>query len=208
MDELTPEQRMQLDALSEEYYRQYGVAIEFLKAKIGTGEEYANAAARAVVSPNGAWLELIDLPMEFSGMAGGLVEHHFITDEEAMALLDRLHAAMENVTLGNTRQFGLIVLYKRTGIVNARDVFIYQHTLKQDGILARPLQIGRFRAHLLPLVFRCRMDTDLEIEEVPFRRGSLFCLTQVGERNLLVWMSHEGEELHDLSNMPLHPVEH
>lgn len=208
MEELTPEERLKLDALSEEYYRQYGVAIEFLKAEVGEGEEYANAAARAVVSPNGAWLELIDLPMEFSGMAGGAVEHRFITDKEALSLLDRLHAAIENVTLENTRQFGLIVLYKRAGIVNARDVFIYQHTLKQDGIFSRPLQIGRFRARPLPLVFRCRLDSDLQIEGIPFRRGSLFCLTQVGERNLLVWMSHEGEELHDLSHMPLHPVEH
>jgi hypothetical protein len=208
MEELTPEQRMHLDALSEEYYRHYGIAIEFLKARVGEGQEYTNSVARAIVSQNGAWLELMDLPLEFSGMVGEDVEQHFITNEEAMRLLDRLHTTIEEITAENTRHFHLFVLYQRTGIIDSRGIFIYQHALQRDGSPLRPTQIGRCQPQRLPLLFRCRMDTDIEIEAIPFQRGSLFCLTQVGERNLLVWMSHEGGELHDLGNIPLNPVEH
>src|SRR5690349_20863298 len=121
MEERDPAQRLQVDALDEEYARRYGVAVELIKAEVGSGVSYANAAARAVVSPNGAWLECVDLPMEFTGAAGAPVEQRLVSDAEAMALLDRLHAFTAE-TGQAWEEVSVFVLYGRTGLVDGRQV--------------------------------------------------------------------------------------
>ena|SRR5579872_5430330 len=206
MDELDPAQRLQLDALDEEYRRRHGVAVAFLKAEVGEGDTYANEAARTVISPNGAWFECVDLPMEFSGTAGAPVAHRFVSDSEACALLDRLHALMGSVDPDNTREFGLFVLYERTGIVDERSVYVFQHRRRADGMTRRPQQFGAYRTGVLPLVYRCRLDTDLDTTGIPVHRGVIFCLARIGEKNLVVEMPYEGEELRDLAERAIHPT--
>src|SRR2546423_1202895 len=119
MEELEPGERLQVDALDEEYGRRFGVAVELIKNEVGHGVSYANAAARAVVSPNGAWLECVDLPMEFTGAAGAPVEQRLVSDAEAMAVLDLFHAftGEEGATWS---ELSLFVLYGRSGLVDGR----------------------------------------------------------------------------------------
>jgi hypothetical protein len=198
MEELNPAQRLQLDALGEEYYLRYGTAVELIKAQVGKGEEFGNAVAKAVISSNGAWCQCVDLPMEFTGLAGGPVEHRFVSDETALRLLDRLNEYAARVNPLTTRHFSLLVLYARTGIVDGRNAYVFHHR-SASGMTRRPLQIGTYRPGEMPLFFRCRLDDDSAHADIPLRRGVIFCLAGIGERNLLAVMPYEGEELHDLS---------
>ena len=206
MEELDPTQRIQLDALDEEYNRQFGVAVEHIKAEVGRGTEYSNPAARVVISPNGAWFECKDLPMEFSGAAGAPVEHRFLTDREAIDLLERLKSLSEAVAENNTRLLSLLVLYTRSGIVDSRNVYSFHFQRRTDGISARPQEIGAYQPGVLPLLFKCRLDTDAVLPEAGLRRGVLVCLAHVGELNLLVKMPYEGEDVRDLSSAPINPI--
>jgi hypothetical protein len=206
MEELDPTQRIQLDALDAEYSRQYGVAVDYIKAEVGHGDEYSNAVARVVLSPNGAWFECKDLPMEFSGAAGAPVGHRFVTDREALDLLGRLKSASETVSSANSTLFSLLVLYTRTGIADGRNVYSFHFQRRSDGIPARPQEIGRYQPGVLPLVFKCRLNADTDAAGLSFRRGVLVCLANVGEMNLVVEMPYEGEELNDLSYAPVNPV--
>jgi len=206
MDELDPAQRLILDALDEEYRRRHGAALEFLKAEVGEGVKYENAVARAVVSPNGAWFECKDLPMEFSGMAGGPAAHRFVSNGEALALLDRVYALTPAVTPENTRALGLFVIYGRTGLVDPRAAYTFDFSRRTDGPTRRPQSLGRYQPDVMPLFYRCRLDTDLDTTGLPIRRGVFFCLAHVSEKHLLVEMPYEGDRLYDLSDTPDNPV--
>src|SRR5437868_4712011 len=89
-EEFDPNHKLHMDRLQEEYYRRHGAAMELIKSQVGPGDEYSNSAGRVVISPNGAWFECIDLPMEFSGAAGAKVTYRFVGDEEALCLLKTL----------------------------------------------------------------------------------------------------------------------
>lgn len=206
MEDLDQEQRIALDQLGEEYYRRHGVAVEFLKAEVGAGDEYANSVARAVISSNGAWFECIDLPMEFSGMAGGPVDHRFVTDSEALKLVSRLHQLCTEAASDHTRELSLFVLYSRAGIADERDAYVFHLRAPKSGEKRAPLTLGRFRAETLPLFFRCRLDLREDGEGIPFRHGVLFCLTDIGERNLLVHIPYEGNDIRDLADIPENPA--
>jgi len=204
IDDLHQEERLGLDTLAEEYQRRHGVAIEFIKSMVGAGEEYSNAAARAVVSPNGAWFECVDLPMEFSGTAGAPVTRRFVDDAEAVRLLTGLNELASHPEEG-VRNVGLFALYTRRGILDGRGVWAVQADVTQDSG-ARPVTVGAFRPGVLPLVFRCRVDSDREVQGLGIRRGVVFCLAGVGERCLVVEMPHEGVDVRDLGTAPGSPV--
>src|SRR5258708_20043757 len=89
--ELDPSERLEVDQLQEQYQRRYGVSVEFIKSAVGPGDEYSNLAARAVISPTGAWFECIDLPMEFSGGVGEAISYLFVSDAEAIRTFSALH---------------------------------------------------------------------------------------------------------------------
>jgi hypothetical protein len=207
MDELDSTGRLHLDALDAEYTRRHGVAVEYLKAEVGEGDQYENPVARVVISPNGAWFECVDLPMEFSGSAGAPVEHRFVTDAEAIDLLADLYEFTKTAAVGGAREYGLFVLYTKSGIVDGRNVYTFQYSQKTESPFAqRPQEIGKFQPGVLPLFYRCRIDTDDEAAPLPFNRGVVFCLAHAGEMNLVVEMPYEGEELRDLSDTPVDPV--
>src|SRR5690349_3489556 len=115
-DEIEPQRRLYLDRLQEEYHRRYGAAVELIKAEVGEGVEYANQAGRVVISDSGAWFECFDLPMEFSGAAGGPVTHRFASDSSAISLLESLFALTSPRAARSTERIGLFVLYSRMGI--------------------------------------------------------------------------------------------
>jgi hypothetical protein len=205
MEELEPGQRLQADALDEEYNRRYGVAVELIKNEVGPGVTYANAAARAVVSRNGAWLECVDLPMEFTGAAGAPVHQQLVSDAEAMALLDRLFAFARSEEAGRS-EVSLFVLYGRSGLVDGRQVYIYHRAAGETAAPSRPREIGRYQPEALPMVYRCRLHASDPPEGLTFSHGVVFCLAQGREKNLVVEMSYEGDEVHDLSATQVNPM--
>jgi hypothetical protein len=202
MEEMEPGQRLQIDALDEEYARQYGVAVELIKAEVGPGVSYSNSAARAVVSPNGAWLECADLPMEFTGAAGAAVIQRLVSDAEAMALLDGFHA-LTRKDLEEWSELSLFALYSRSGLVDGRQVYIYYSRQGAEPIRARPREIGRYQPETLPMVYRCRFNAPEAPADLTYRSGVVFCLAQGREKNLVVEISYEGEEVRDLGVRPV-----
>jgi hypothetical protein len=206
MGELDQSQRLELDQLREEYQKRYGVAVEFIKKEVGPGLEYENTLARAVVSENGAWFECIDQPMEFSGGSGDAVTHRYIENREVLDIVRALYERSKEVSQENSRLFGLLVLYTRSGVIDNRGVYVFHLQAGSKDSAGRPLRLGRFRPDALPGVFRCRLDTDLEDLPTKFKRGVVFCLTGIGEKNLLVEIPYEGKDVRNLGDAPLHPV--
>jgi hypothetical protein len=205
-DELYPGDRLEVDQLQEQYQRLHGVSVEFLKASVGPGDEYSNSAARAVISPNGAWFECVDLPMEFSGAAGAPVEYHFVTDAQVLDLIAGLYDSIPLITTANTRRFGLFSLYTQKGIADGQGVYAFQFENSADGTVRRPNTVGKYQAGRLPLVFRARIDTDLDISALKVHNGVIFCLTGIGERALMVKLPYEGKDLRDLADSPGNPL--
>jgi hypothetical protein len=198
MDEIDPSQRLQLDVLEEEYRRRHGVAIEWLKAEVGEGETFQNEVGRAVLSDRGGWFECIDLPMEFSGAAGGPCERSYLSDAELVALTAALAGIAASPISPAIQSLGLLVLYSRAGVLDEREAFVFQTRRGPDGEERRPIRAGEARPGALPALVRCRIDSREPLPGIPLQKGTLVCLRGVGERNLLVLLSHEGEDVRDL----------
>jgi hypothetical protein len=205
MEEIDPSQRLQLDVLEEEYRRRHGVAIDWLKSQVGEGEVFENEAGRVALSNQGGWFECIDLPMEFSGAAGGPCERRYLSDSEFARLTDDLVELVSNTLPPGVRSLGLLALYSRAGVVDERQAFVFQLRRGPSGEPRKPIRAGEARPGLLPALIRCRIDSNEPLPGVPLQKGTLVCLRGVGERNLLVLFSHEGEDVRDLGEMDYGP---
>ena len=203
MHELDATQRLLADQLKEEYQQRHGVAVEYLKRAVGPGQEFANGVARVVISETGAWFECIDQPMEFSGAAGGRAVHHFVSDSDALSLLERLRDLAESAEAGDTRLCRLLVLYEPTGIVEEKGVHVVHFEPKDPFDPARARHVGQFRLSELPLLYRCRFDTTRAIPGISFKQGVVLCLSGLGERNLVVEMPYTGHDVRDLAHPPI-----
>lgn len=198
MEELDPSQRLHLDVLEDEYRRQHGVSVEWLKAEVGPGEVFENQVARVVLSARGGWFECLDLPMEFSGIAGGPCERRFVTDAEMRRMTANLVDVVSRGIDDTIKTLGILVLYSRSGIVDEREAYVFQSRRGLDGEIRRPMQSGALHPASVPLLLRCRIDVDVALPGVPLQQGVFVCLSGVGERNLVVLMPHEGFEVRDL----------
>jgi hypothetical protein len=202
MDDIDPSQKVHLDVLEEEYRKRHGVAVEWLKSAVGKGDTYSNELARVTLSENGAWFECINLPMEFSGAAGGPVPNKLLSDEEFKQLTSDLINMASRVTSENTRTFGLLVLYSRAGIVDNRWAYVYQQRFAPDGTVRPPMKLGEPKPDTVPLLLRCRLDTDFALPSLGVTRGVVICLGNIGEGNLLVQIPYEGDDIRDLGATP------
>lgn len=207
MEEFSPLQHIRLDQLNEEYRARYGAAIALLKEEVGEGDLYENVVARAMITPNGAWYECADLAAEFSGISGGPVSYRFLTEREALTLLQNLDRLSREIDHHNSRHFDLLALYTRAGIVDGRGVYLYRHLPSPEASVRPPRSLGKFRPDQLPLFYRCRLDTTLTVEGVNLQRGVVFGLALPGDKNLYVEMAYEGESLQNLGAMPQTPLE-
>ncbi len=205
MNELTDGQRQRLDQLADAYQYTHGAAIETIKQGVGSGIEYFNSVARAVVSDNGAWCECIDLPLEFSGSSGAPAEVRFIRDDKAIELIEQLHGLASGPEPVGTRLLDLLCLYTPLGISDSKGVAAVHFEEGASAQVHQPSRvvIGSLRPGVLPLFFRFRIESTSIQHGLTFARGSLFCLSGLGERCLLVLMPHEGEEAFDLGVQPL-----
>lgn len=197
--EITPAQRLQLDRLDDAYARKHGVAVQFLKERVGAGEVYENSVAKALISGSGAWIELHDLPMEFSGVAEEGVPYRFVSDQEARVLLADLYAyAHAHANDPDVRDVRLFVLYTRVGVADRKGVYAFHAPADKTGT-APPETIGQFQPDALPLYYRFRLDAQTAPENVP-ANGVVACLTGIGERCLVLTLSYAGDDVRDLSH--------
>lgn len=207
-DKLEPRDLVELAALRAEYQKKFQTMIAFIKDKVGEGVEYRNDIVRVVVSENGAYYELLDLPEEFAGAASAEVQRHFMAPREANALLARVVAAIPRATPANTRHFSLIVLYNRRGLVDRKNCYIYEFHANADHPDRPASEIGHFRPDALPLFFKVKLDADYAQEVLEIPRGIVFCMANAGDRNLLIRIPFTGESVTDLNDLPTSTTVH
>jgi hypothetical protein len=202
MDELDPLQKVELAMLRAEYQKRYQTMIAYLKAKIGEGTEYRNAVARVVISPNGAYYELNDLPEQFMGGVGNSVTYHFVDPAEALALLERAATATAQVDKHNTRAFSILALYSRRGLVDRKNCYSYEFRVEEEAVHPEPAILGAFRPGVMPLFYQIKIDAEYAGEVLQMPRGAVFCISNVGDRSLLVRIPSLGEQVIDLNEIP------
>lgn len=197
MDAFNETERAAIERLVEAYYARHGAAIDLIKAEVGDGEEFQNSVARAVVSPRGAWCEVIELPVEFSGMAGPGARRRFVGDAEAAALVRSLAALVPAAGAEPTALADLIALYSASGLLDRREVFLWRAP-EVGGSSSGSLSVGEFRPEELPVFLRARLQGPHGIPGIAFERGVVAFLADVGDRHLVLELPHVGRTVHDL----------
>src|SRR5262249_47762908 len=141
-----------------------------------------------------------------SGAAGAEIKPRFISDKEAQSLLKSLYEISTKVSVEDTHLYTLVVIYTRAGVIDPRFAYLYNFQPGQESPRKTPQSVGAFQKDRLPLFFRSRMDTTIKGLPVAFQRGVVFCLTGIGERNLLVEIPYEGPDIRNLGDIPASPV--
>lgn len=119
----------QWTALRAEQEARHGAAIAYIKRQVGAGTEYANEFARAVLSENGAYYQLAEMPEEFVGAVGEQVSHRLVAAAEAREWMARLEAWVEDVARGAAAAdlLSLYVLYPGGSLRERRALFVFDH---------------------------------------------------------------------------------
>lgn len=206
-DKLDPLQKVEIALLRAEYQKRFQVMINTIKELVGEGIEYRNTVVRVVVSETGAYYELNDMPEEFCGAVGDDLERRFVAPAEAIALLTRAVEAGSRATPENTRHLSILTLYTRRGLVDRKNCFLFDYT-PGDSAAHAPVIIGKFQPDIMPLFFKVKMEADFADEVLGFRGGLVFCMANAGDRHLLIQVRPTGDQITDLSALPLSETVH
>ena len=202
MDEaFDPLQKVDLAMLRAEHQKRFQTQIALVKERVGEGIVYRNAVVQVVVSEDGAYYELHDLPEEFGGAAGEHVERNFLTRGEATELLTRCIEALGMATAENTRHISVFVLYTRRGLADRKNCYVFEYRPEEFAPDRPPLVIGQFQPDVLPLFYKLKIDADFAQDALGMERGIVFCMANAGDRHLLIRVPFTGAELHDLSGL-------
>ena len=205
MEEVKPfdtMQKVELAMIRAEYQKHYQMQINYLKDRVGEGIVYQNAAVQIVVSEEGAYYELNDLPEEFGGAAGERIERQFVTESEAIDLLTNAVEACKKANFDNSRRIALMILYARRGLADRKSSYIFEYQADEHIPNHPPLEIGKFQPDKLPLFYKIMIDADFAPEILGMDRGMVFCMSNAGDRNLLIRVPYEGEKVINLSESP------
>ena len=206
MEEVKPfdtMQKVELAMIRAEYQKHYQMQINYLKDRVGEGIVYQNPAVQIVVSDEGAYYELNDLPEEFGGAAGEHIERQFVTEAEAIELLGRAVEACMTANFDNTKRIALIALYSRRGLADRKSSYIFEYQADEHVSNKQAREIGKFQPDTLPLFYKIMIDADFAPDVLGMERGMVFCMSNAGDRNLLIRIPYEGESVVNLSEAPL-----
>lgn len=202
MDEpFDPLQKVDLAMLRAEHQKRFQTQISLLKERVGEGIIYRNSVVQVVVSEEGAYYELNDLPEEFGGAAGEYVERRFLTETEAVALLDRAVGTLAQANAGNTRHISVFVLYTRRGLADRKNCYVFEYRPQEYTPDRPPLVIGQIKPGVMPLFYKLKVDADFAREALDMERGMVFCMANAGDRHLLIRAPFTGVEVHDLNDL-------
>lgn len=203
MDEpFDPLQKVELAMLRAEHQKRFQTQIALLKERVGEGIVYRNDVVQVVVSEEGAYYELNDLPEEFGGAAGEHLERRFLTESEATVLLQRTIDTLSQANSDNTRHISVFVLYTRRGLADRKNCFVFEYKPTEQTPDRPPLIIGKFQPQLMPRFFKLKIDADFAREALDMERGMVFCMANAGDRHLLIRIPFTGVEIHDLNDLP------
>lgn len=203
MDEqFDPLQKVELAMLRAEHQKRFQTQIALLKERVGEGIVYRNDVVQVVVSEEGAYYELNDLPEEFGGAAGEHVERHFLSEPAATELLRRTVELLPRAGAGNTRHISVLVLYTRRGLADRKNCYVFEYRPDEQTPDRPPLVIGKFRPGVMPRFFKLKVDANFAREALDMERGMVFCMANAGDRHLLIRVPFAGKEVHDLNDLP------
>lgn len=172
---MTPPQRQRFDAARADSQERHGLGVAYVRKAVGPGTEYRNAVARAVISEQGGYYQLQEMPEEFCGVVGGLT-HRLIGPDEARATLRRLENLIFGVLRGAlpARALSLYALYEGGSLRERRGMFLCDWAAGGPP----PFLHGALEADALPLFFKVRVHLDAPLPDWPDlpQQGILFFL--------------------------------
>lgn len=137
------------------YQEQHGLTIAYIKKRVGEGTEYANDVARAVLSEQGGYYQLAEMPEEFAGALGTGVSHRLISPAEAWETLGQVQALVEAIKLGTQpiRSVSLYALYAGGSLRARQRMFVFDQRPGEE-----PFAHGAWQSDALPRFFKLRLD--------------------------------------------------
>jgi hypothetical protein len=203
MDEpFDPLQKVDIAMIRAEHQKRFETQIALLKVRVGEGIVYQNAVVQVVVSDEGAYYELNDLPEEFGGAAGEHVERHFLARSGAIELLQRTVDSLPRANAANTRHVSVFVLYTRRGLADRKNCYVFEYRPEEHTPNRPPVVIGRFQPNVMPLFYKLKIDAEFAQDALGMPRGMVFCMANAGDRHLLIRIPFTGAEVHDLNDLP------
>ena len=190
-------------ALRAEQQDRHGLTIAYIKKRVGEGAEYQNDVARAVLSAQGGYYQLAEMPEEFAGALGAGVSHRLIADAEAWETLRQVQALVTSIQSGilPVRSVSLYALYAGGSLRTRRRMFVFD---QRPGEV--PFAHGVWQPESLPRFFKLRLDCgDASAPtELGLTQGVLFFLTPHNRddgRSLLATLARTAGT-QDLSGKP------
>lgn len=152
---LHTENNTEFAALRAAHHDKHGLTIAYIKKKIGAGTEYANEVARAVVSPQGGYYELAELPEEFAGALGTGVSHRLVAPADAWQTLMQVQTLATRILTGEhpVRAVSLFALYAGGSLRTRRRMFVLDQRPGEP-----PFAHGTWQPDLLPRFLKLRLD--------------------------------------------------
>lgn len=194
-------------SLRAEHQEQHGLTIAYIKKRVGEGAEYANDVARAVLSAQGGYYQLAEMPEEFAGALGEGVSHRLVADAEAWDTLRRVQALVAAIRSGTqpVRSVSLYALYAGGSLRTRRRMFVFDQRPGEASFTH-----GVWQPETLPRFFKLRLDcgdAPLPPDLAPtsgLTQGVLFFLTPQNRddgRSLLATLARTAGT-QDLSTRP------
>ncbi|MGI4791435.1 MAG: hypothetical protein ACRYFS_21615 [Janthinobacterium lividum] len=164
------------DTLRAIQLERHGLSIAYIKKRVGAGTEYANEVANAVLSEQGGYYQLSEMPEEFAGALGTGVSHRLIAPLESLALLARIQVFVESILAGAqpVRAVSLYALYAGGSLRVRREMFVLDQKPGEA-----PFSHGQWQPDTLPRFLKLRLDCgDLPAPSgLGLSEGVLFLLT-------------------------------
>ncbi len=170
-------------SLRATHQEQHGLTIAYIKKRVGEGAEYANDVARAVLSEQGGYYQLAEMPEEFAGALGAGVSHRLIAPPEAWETLRQVQALVEAIRLGTqpVRSVSLYALYAGGSLRMRRRMFVFDQRPGEA-----PFAHGAWQPQTLPRFFKLRLDCG----DAPADLGLTLGLTQ----GVLFFLAPQGRD--------------
>ncbi len=173
---------LELIALRKGLRKRFGAYIQFVKEKVGAGQEYNNGLVRVVLNERGGYYEMVDCPEEFSGFVGNY-EYEFIDKSKSLRQLDRLFEYVRKDKIQeNAYRFALIMLYS-TDILDKDNIYAFYWNPQDTAYM----EIGRLQPKL-PDFYKVKwsLKPNQNNNIFPFQSGMMFFVKKMTDKHLIV----------------------
>lgn len=145
----------EFESVRAAHSERHGLAIAYIKKRVGVGTEYANEVASAVLSEQGGYYQLAEMPEEFAGALGTGVSHRLIAPPDAFALLAQVQLFVEGLLAGTqtVQAASLYALYAGGSLRTRQEMFVLD---QKPGEL--PFSHGHWQPETIPRFLKLRLD--------------------------------------------------